>query len=62
MRLPLLFLNTRKIWAIGPLLLATVPFATLLLLGCATGDFVKPSQSQGMGLDGYQERNGMGVP
>jgi hypothetical protein len=40
MRSPLLFLNIRKIWAIEPLLLAIVTFATLLFSGCTNGDFI----------------------
>jgi len=55
MRSPLLFLNIRKLLAIKPLLLAIVTFATLLLFGWATGDFVKPNQ-----YDGEQTRNGFG--
>jgi hypothetical protein len=55
MRSQLLFLNIRRIWAIKPLLLAIVTFGTLLLFGCATGDYVKPRQ-----YDEEQTRNGFG--
>jgi hypothetical protein len=53
MRSPLLILNIRKIWAIKPLL-AIVTFATLLLFGCATGDFAKPNQDDTMTRNGFE--------